>query len=431
MKIGNFEELATTQERRDALDICEAGLQAVDTRRVIEDKVKLVGQVLSVAENSYDLSKFDDVYLVGIGKCSANAARVIEELLGPRIKAGVVIDVCDPANSTCIQYFKGSHPLPTEENIEATGKIIGLLTNATKKDLVLAIVSGGGSTLLCKPESHTCLAERDLVAALNGAGATIKELNTVRKHISLARGGYLAKYAYPAKLVSLIFSDVPGDDLQFISSGPTVRDKTTVLSAEKILAKYGISDTAGIGPANLIETPKERKYFNKVDNFLILSNVTALTVMKDKAKELGYIAEIVTSKLVGLTQKVARKLIREIRERASGTVLLYGGETTVIVQPGGNGGRNREVAMRATQGIRTDELVISIASDGADNGSVAGAIADVATKQLARKSKMKVADYVVRSDSGSFFEGIGQTIVTGNTGSNVSDLFLSMKSKTK
>jgi glycerate-2-kinase len=333
-----------------------------------------------------------------------------------------------------ITAYQGTHPLPSEQNVEATKKIIELLSGRDEKDLVIFVISGGGSTLLCQPRNHTCAEEAAIFKCLSAAGATIQELNTVRKHISLARGGFLAQYAYPARVISLIFSDVPGNNPEFIASGPTVRDTTSVAEAEKIMEKYGVREKCarlpggqGLLPDILIETPKNEEYFRKVENILLVSNDVALGAMAEEAKKQGFSPQIVTDVMVGESRNVAGQILESLERSGPKTVLLYGGETTVTIKGDGRGGRNLELALAALKGIGEGELIMTLASDGRDNGEYAGAICDTITYEAAEKAGLDPEKFLADNDSYGFFGKAGNYILTGDTGSNVSDLVIAIK----
>ncbi|MDP2598355.1 MAG: DUF4147 domain-containing protein [Candidatus Liptonbacteria bacterium] len=427
-KIKNFDELAKNDARRAALEIAEAGLEAIDTRKVLHDTVKLNGNTLSVASNDFSLEKIKRFLFVGVGKCTLDAAAALEDILGDKISSGVAVDVKTAENEfKKIKSFRGTHPLPTQANVEAAEAVVGILGNLTKDDLVLFVISGGGSTLLCLPEDMGCREEASIIQAMIRAGAKIQEINTVRKHLSLARGGYLAKYAFPAQVVSLIFSDVPGDDIQFIASGPTVMDTTTIEDAGEILARYNILNTCGMEKCGLIETPKEDKYFENVHNVLTVSNSLALAAMKTKAEELGFAAMICTSCLKGEARDVGLAITKELHAAGPKTALLYGGETTVTVRGRGRGGRNLELALSAMRDINEGELVMSVASDGIDNGPFAGAICDTMTKKAAVEAGLALEDFLRDNNGYPLFEKIGNYLMTGDTGSNVSDLMIAVK----
>lgn len=427
-KIKNFDELAKNDARRSALEIAEAGLKAIDTKKVLRDTVRLNGNTLSVAGNNFSLEKVKKLLFVGVGKCTIDAAAALEEILGDKISSGVGVDVkAVEKEFKKIKSFQGTHPLPTQANVEAAKAVVGILGNLTKEDLVLFVISGGGSTLLCLPEDMGCREEASIMQAMIRAGAKIQEINTVRKHLSLARGGYLAKYAYPAQVVSLIFSDVPGDEIQFIASGPTVMDTTTIEDAGEILARYNILNTCGMEKCGLVETPKEEKYFENVRNILAVSNSLALTAMKTKAEELGFAARICTSCLKGEARDVGLAIAKELHATGPKTALLYGGETTVTVRGQGRGGRNLELALSAMRDIDDGELIMSVASDGIDNGPFAGAICDTMTKKAVLDAGLALEDFLRDNNGYPLFEKIGNHLMTGSTGSNVSDLVVAIK----
>src|SRR3989344_961838 len=239
-KIKNFDELALTDARRAALEIAEAGLAAIDTDGVIRRTVFFDGTWLTIGAERFDVNEIGRIIVSGVGKCAVEAVHTLEDILGDRISAGVVLYPTGEAAFKYVQAFRGSHPLPTEENVRGARAMVDSLADLSDRDLVLFVVSGGGSTLLCLPEDAQCKNESKIIQALMRTGATIQEMNTVRKHLSLARGGHLAKYAYPARVVSLILSDVPGNDIQFVASGPTVRDNTNVSDAAATLTAYDI-----------------------------------------------------------------------------------------------------------------------------------------------------------------------------------------------
>lgn len=426
-KIKNFETLAATDLRRAALTIAEAGFRAINTESRVKAEVVLRGENLRIRDWSVDLKDVGRIFVVGIGKCSTEAGAALEEILGERIAGGVIIDVKQGAILKRITAYKGSHPLPSNENIKAATSIVGLLRGLEERDLVIFIVSGGGSTLLCLPQDRGCEEEASVLYALMDAGATIQEINTVRKHLSLARGGYLAEYAYPAQVVSLIFSDVPGNDIQYVSSGPTVKDLTTIEDAEEILAKYNILMVCGIEKCGLIETPKDDKYFAKVKNIMIVSNELALASMREKAQELGFTPAVRSAAITGETREVAQRVVEELHAAPPKSALLYGGETTVTVKGKGKGGRNLEFALSALRLMQSGEVVMAVASDGRDNSDFAGAICDTITKEKAATKNLDLETYLNENNEYPFFEAIGDYLMTGDTGSNVSDLVIALK----
>lgn len=437
-KIKNYDEIALNPSRKNLLEIIEAGLEAIDTRTVIQNQISIKNNQLCVGTEFCSLRNTDRIFLIAIGKCAYAAAEALEQILKERLSGGLIMGIGNYRNRLRrVRVFMGTHPQPTEQNIAATKELTELLSNLKKHDLVLAVISGGGSTLLCLPDTNTCAEEEMILKALTEKGATIAEINTVRKHTSLARGGYLAKYAYPAQVISLIFSDVPGNDLQYIASGPTVKDNTTVKDADKVLEKYGVLQECGIDHCGLSETPKDDKYFRKVSNIILVSNQTALAAMSRQAERLGYEATICDSCLRGEASVIGKSIANSIGRAKPKTALLYGGETTVTLrrfndfepaqQTFGTGGRNQELALSAIRFIKNNELVLSLASDGRDNGPVAGAIADSTSRDQAKRLGLNAADYLSRHNSYDFFRRLKGQIITGDTGSNVSDLVVAIK----
>jgi len=422
-QIKNFDELATTVARRNALEVLEAGFVAVQTKNIISSKVLRRYSTLLIQGKKINLDAYERVFLIGIGKCAADAALALEDIIGDEITGGIVVDVRGAPLKHSLSRV-GSHPLPSEENVEITRSIESLIKNATEEDLILVVVSGGGSALLCLPHDVKCEKISEISKELMDQGASIRELNTVRKHMSDIAGGQFARSAFPARVVSLIFSDVPGDDLSVVASGPTVLDKTTVEDAERILQKYDIKSLCNLPYCELVETPKEEKYFEHVTNILLATNETALFAMKQKAGELGYATDIVDTKLEGEARDVGARLIREAREEKE--CLLYGGETTVTVKGNGKGGRNQEVALGGLLHMRDGVILIAAASDGWDNSNVAGALVDIETKQKAEKLSVSAEQFLSDNNAYEFFKRTGAHINTGRTGINVADFYVTL-----
>jgi len=432
MKIQNSEELGRTELRKIALKIAERGLEAIDTKSAIQESVRLDGDTLIVSSKKFSIAKSGKLIVIAVGKCAIDAACALEEIMEKKITGGIVLDVRENNAHAFpnIEYFAGSHPAPSDTNVEVAKKIVSLLSDLTVDDIVLFVISGGGSTLLCLPEEGvSCLDEKIILEELTASAVPIGEINIVRKHMSLARGGHLAKYAYPAKVISLIFSDVPGNDTSVIASGPTVKDETTIKDADEILLKYGILAKCGIEHCGLVETPKEDKYFENVYNAIIVSNEKALSAMRKEAEGLSFDVLVEDTSLNGEAREVGERIAHRIKETNPKTVLLYGGETTVVVKGKGRGGRNQELALSALHHINTgdSELVLSLASDGRDNGKYAGAIADSETRGKTESMNLDITEYLENNNATEFFEKIEDLIITGDTGSNVSDLIIAIK----
>ncbi len=421
--IKNIDKLATTSLKKDALDILEAGYQSINTEKVITSSVKVEGGHLLVEGRDIDLNNYNKVCFVGIGKCAADTAIVFEHILGDYLTSGIVVDVRGVTLQK-IKSYVGTHPLPSEVNITATQSIKELLEGASENDLILTVISGGGSALLCLPHDLKCEMLINITKTLMEKGANIEELNIARKHLSLIQGGQFVKLAYPAEVISLIFSDVPGNDIGTIASGPTVFDTTTKQDAQRILAKYDILTTCNLPDCDVVETPKEEKYFTKVDNILLLTNKTALSAMKTHAEGLGYRSLVAYDKVEGDASIIGQLIASQAKSR---TCMLYGGETTVVVNSSeGKGGRNQELVLGALPYLKEDMVIIAAASDGWDNSDMAGAIGDKALFKKAEQEGLDIHDYLNKNNSYEFYEILGGHIETDRTGSNISDLYFTL-----
>ncbi|MCX6786611.1 MAG: DUF4147 domain-containing protein [Candidatus Kaiserbacteria bacterium] len=435
--IQNFDTLAENSLRRDALAIAEAGYEAINVGNALRNKLRIENDELILDPARCRLAG-RRVFFVGVGKCALVAAEEIEKIFGDSLAGGIALDVSSHEQKLKkIEAIIGSHPLPSEKNVEATKRIIEFLSDRREDDLVIMVISGGGSTLLCLPESpmtyadepstksDLVLGESALFKELTSRGAPIQDMNIVRKHISSARGGGLARAAYPAEVISLIISDVPGNDIEFISSGPTILDNSTVADAKEILKKYDIASAENI---SLIETPKEVTYFERVTNILFLSSSDALVAMQNEAAKRGYQAEITDDHFSGEARDVGRNIIEKLHDAQPKTALLYAGESTVTLNESqGIGGRNQEMALATLSDIRDDELILPFASDGHDNTDHAGAIGDIVSRAHADIHKLSVKEYLDAHRSYDFFSKTGDALITGYTGSNVSDLIIALK----
>ncbi len=423
--IKNKSQLSTTDLKKDALEILEAGYESIATERLIHSKIHLTDDGICLKDQNICFDDFEKIYLIAVGKCAVNSAKVLEEMLGDRIEEGVVLDV-KTSNFKHLISKAGTHPLPSEQNVAITESIAEILEKATKKDLILTFISGGGSSLMCLPYESTVENQKQFIDELMREGASIHELNTVRKHISQIKGGQFAKLAYPATVVSAILSDVPGDDLSVVASGPTVMDKTTTKDAEKVIKKYQMENSMKVLDIKLHETPKEKKYFEKVTNVLLGSNTVALEEMKRRAEELGYNAYIEDTKLEGEARSVGVELSN--KEYLPESCHLWGGETTVLVKnKQGIGGRNQEFILGALPYIKEDMVVIGAASDGWDNSDTAGAIADYDLYAKVLDERVDLEKFLEENNSFKFFEQVGGHIHTGRTGSNVADFYIILK----
>ena len=420
--VKNYDALATTPSRRDALAIAAAGLSAIDTEYVIKDSVKIVNtptcDVLDIKGNKYELSKFRSIHLIGFGKVVCKATASLEMIFGDRLTSGIVIGN-EKAVCNTVESFTGSHPLPSKLNVEASGAIVTLSEGLGENDLVIVVVSGGGSAMLCWPPEE-CEQGQKLYEEFLKTGGTIAELNTIRKHISSVKGGGLAKILYPATVVGLIFSDVPGSgDSVYaeVASGPTYRDSSTVVDAEAVLARYHMQGY------KLNETPKEDMYFTRVTNIPLVSNHEALQAMASCGKELGYDTTIVSDTVYDAPEKALDIMFSELT--GSKKLILAGGEPMLQVPANhGKGGRNEHIALLALDRIGDSQTFYSLASDGHDNNTAAGAIADITTRTKVTAASLDTKTYVDNFDAYSLFEKTGDLIVTGSTEANVSDLMV-------
>jgi glycerate-2-kinase len=421
MFVTNYRKVASTEERKDALEIVEAGIKASLPEEILKNKLKLKNNVLVVDKKKIDLSQFNNIYVVGGGKASYLTAKYIDGLLGDRIRDGVVIDV-KVKKLKHIRCYEGTHPYPSQKNIVATNEIISLLKKTKKDDLIITIVTGGGSSLIFNPHKLTHVKVKAITEAFFKKGANIKEMNIVRKHISDIHGGNIAKLAYPATVLGLIFSDVPFGDPSFVASGPTYLDKTTKSHAKKVADKYGIKNLP------LIETTKDKKYFKKVTNVLMLSNKDALSAMKRRAEEKGYKTRICEESFQGEASKLTKKLFTKCKMTSNKFALIAGGETIVRLKEKGKGGRNLEVAMGALDILPDKTIVVSMASDGKDNvEGVGGGIADRLVCETAKKRGYSSQEFLDKNISYNFMKDTNGLIESKKTGTNVADLVVILK----
>lgn len=420
MFIQNFDSLTTTPQRKIVLELIESALTSIQPEEVFKKNISLNGNNLLILSSSYDLSAFEHIYLIGFGKGSAKNAKLLENLLGEKLTEGFVIDT-EGQDFEKIEFTKGTHPVISKENIDFTEKVITKYSRLTEKDLVIVIVCGGGSAMFEYPHSVTLEQKIDIEKSLLKSGATIIEMNKVRQHLSDVKGGGLAQILFPASITTLIFSDVPGNDISYIASGPTAKTDSIIDDAVALIQKFNIS---GVARESFIENPKDNKYFKNVQNHIVLSNLTALNAMVEKAKELNITATIFSDKFQGEAKEAGKKLIDETN---LGEILLAGGETTVHVTGNGIGGRNQEVVLGSLSSIQAGTVIASFASDGWDNCEAAGAIGDTQTVQKAKEQNLSIKENLNNNSSLDFFIKTGDAIRTGRLPSNVSDLFIVYK----
>ena len=433
--------------RKDATDIFQAALKAVDPIAAVKQRLRLKGSILYLGDLSFSLNDFENIYLCGFGKAAASMARAVEEILGNRLTQGIIIVKYGHLDklSSRIKVQQAAHPIPDQNGVRGAEKIIELTRAATEKDLIICVISGGGSALLPAPQQGITLAEKqEATKALLECGAAIGEINIIRKHISSVKGGQLARLAYPATLITLILSDVIGDPVDVIASGPTAPDSSTFSDCLAILKKYHLTGKIPASVENMVrqgargaiaETPKEGdSIFVRVHNAIVANNQQAVFAAKEKAEELGYRALVLSTFIEGETRDVAvvhAAIAREILESgnplARPACVISGGETTVTIRGKGKGGRNQEFILSAAIPIAglTDTVIFSAGTDGTDGPTdAAGAIADGTTVERAQQRKMDPAFFLNQNDSYHFFKKLNDLIITGPTNTNVMDLRL-------
>ncbi|MBM4054729.1 MAG: glycerate kinase [Planctomycetes bacterium] len=436
----------TTQSlREDALKIYFAGLHSVGADVCIQKYIKVKDNCITVGRKTYDLGNYNNIYITGFGKVSGFMAAAMEKLLGERIKKGIVnVRYGYAAPCKYVKINSAGHPIPDSAGVNGTKEIIGIAKEAKENDLVFCLISGGGSALFELPYEGISLEEiRNITALLLKCGATIDEMNALRKHLSMVKGGRFAGLCR-AEMVSVILSDVINDQLDTIASGATSPDSSTFSDCERILNKYGLYQKIPVSVrkhiqnglhGNIEETPKPGdKIFAGVNNVIVGNNRTALIASKEKAQQLGYNAVILSSCIKGEAREIAKvfgAIAREIH--FSGypvkrpACIIAGGEPTVTVKGDGLGGRNQEFSLSAAMEIDglADTVILSAATDGTDGGTdAAGAMVDGATIMNAKSKKLHPEKYLSHNDSFSFFRETHELVVTGPTKTNVMDIML-------
>ncbi len=423
--IKNVEELASNPNRKIVVDLIETAYASIAPDQVFKTDFSFADNILTIKGQTFDLNNFERVFLVGFGKGSSGICKILEEKLGDKLTEGYDIDVVDET-FTKVEYTKGTHPLPSQENFDYTKKVITKLTGLSEKDFVIIVTCGGGSVLFEKPHTFTLEHMISVNKALLASGATISEMNVIRKHLSQVKGGGLAKILFPATVVNLIFSDVPGNDLSVIASAPLVKDPTSVKDAIAIFDKYALEEDQLLSPQDFIETPKEDQYFENVHNILLVSNLTALTAMEKKARSLGYEVVVTTDRQQGDARTLGKDLIQETPQ---GQILLAGGESTIKITGHGKGGRNQALVLAAIPYITEGTVLASFGSDGWDFYELAGALADSDTQKKAKEMNLDAKAFLDDDNSYEFWTKVGDGINTGKQESNVADLYIVLKKK--
>ena len=443
MIIKNRAALSTTELRKQALDIVEAGICRVLPTNIMKSAVRYdqASRVLAINDTCYNLSK-GRLFVIGGGKASGLMAETLESIIPPEdISAGVVNCKSRGYKTGRIKIIPAGHPIPDQRGVEGVKKMLALKKgyNINENDLIICLISGGGSALMPYPVDDVTLADKQKITELLlSSGAEIAEINAIRKHLSQIKGGQLGRYYFPATVVSLILSDVVGNDLAVIASGPTFPDPTTFSDAYNVLKKYSLLARAPKSVTRFLrkgyqgkvaETPKS---LNNCHSYIIGDNRLALEAMLKRARELAFTPYIVTAEQKGDTATVAWSRANEIigSRYAGYNAIIVGGETTPKLPASvGKGGRNQHYAAASMLAMRNypgQWLVASVGTDGSDFlPDVAGAIVDNISLDKARARGIDVNYYLDSYDSNTLLNKIGSSLVlTGDTGTNVGDVIL-------
>jgi glycerate 2-kinase len=444
MIIKNRQELATSNLREKALDIIEAGIERVLPGTVMQASVSFdpATKTLFINENNYRVN--GRIFVIGGGKASGLMAQTVERIIGPEnIEAGIVVDKAAPAEfrTQKIKVMQAGHPLPDERGIKAARAMLDLKGKYSicKDDLIICLISGGGSALMPCPADGLSLGDKQKVTGLLlSCGANIHEINAVRKHLSGIKGGRLAQYYSPTSVLTLILSDVVGNDMSIIASSPTYPDSSSYTDARLVLEKYNLLHKV---PGNILsvleqgchgqiaETPKS---LENVQNYIIGDNHLALEAMAAKASSSGFKPVIVTAEQAGDTAAAARQRAHEILDALykPADAIIMGGETTPVLPDNhGTGGRNQHYAaltMLLLENYPGEWLLASVATDGSDYmPDVAGAIVDSGSLANLKNKNVDIHAHLERYDSYTLLKETGNSIIfTGSTGTNVGDVML-------
>lgn len=432
--IDNREELGGTPAREIVLESLCAGILAADPASAVTEAVELAGESLRIDGMQYDLREYDRLVVLGGGKAAGRMAMALESILDDRIDDGIVVTT-SPVGCSRVRDVEGEHPIPSARNVAATTDLLELARSAGATTLVIAVISGGGSALLTAPAEGLALDDVQAVTReLLTEGAEIESINAVRKHLSAIKGGRLAEAAAPATVHGLILSDVVGDDLGVIASGPTAPDPTTYADATAVLTRYGIEPPAAV-EAHLAsgdrtarrETPGPADdLFETVTNTIVAGATESVTAAADEARDRGLDARILATGITGESREVGRTLgaiAEEVRRRGRPieppAALISAGETTVTVTGEGRGGPNQECALAAATELPAGVAFGALDTDGIDGtGPAAGAIVDASTVDDVGEATAALE----RNDAYGFLQASGDAIITGATGTNVNDL---------
>jgi hydroxypyruvate reductase len=419
--------------------IWQAALAAGEVGPLLRRSFHRRGDIVQVGDRAVDLSRIDRVFVLGCGKAGAAMALAVEDILGDRVSAGfVVVKDGHLAATRTVVLAEAGHPVPDARGVQAASRLLELASGAAVNDLVIFLVSGGGSALTPAPSAYVTLAEKQtLTRSLLAAGAAIGELNTVRKHLSRFKGGQLARAAAPALVVTLVLSDVIGDPLDVIASGPTAPDPSTFAEALSILrmrglladAPFSVRERLHAGArGEVLETPKPRDpIFGRVGHVIIGNNQLVVDAAVERARSLGYHSEVLTRELQGEARHTAQVLVERARALEPPACLIAAGETTVTVRGRGRGGRCQEFALAAALSIEGDDslTVLAAGTDGTDGPTdAAGAVVDGSTITRGRQAGLDMQAALDDNDAYRVLRATGDLIVTGPTNTNLLDLYL-------
>ncbi len=428
--------------RTDALKIFQAGLSAADPRAAVLRVLGRQGTTLLLNRAPVGELTRGRVIVVGVGKAGAPMAQGVEAVLGDEIDVGAVtVKYGHLAPTRRVQLYEAGHPLPDENGVRATREIVARLRALNADDLVICVISGGGSALMeWLVEGVTLDDLRAFTNELLRSGATIYELNTLRKHISRVKGGQLARLAQPARVIALILSDVLGSPLDIIASGPTAPDSSTFADCLAIVERYGLRAKL---PASILDhytrgaqgqisdTPKaDDPLFARVTNVIVADNRLACDAAADAARARGYAVEILSTQLQGEARMLGMELAAQVLRARPMTCLLAGGEPTVAVKGKGKGGRAQELVLAAAREIDGKDpiVVLSAGTDGTDGPTdAAGARADTTTLARARGRGLDANAMLEDNDAYHFFAALNDLVITGPTNTNVNDLMICLR----
>lgn len=407
-----------------AVDCLTAGIEASLPARAVERHCRLDGETLTIRDTEYDLSAYDEVLVLGGGKGSDHLAASLEALLGEKLTDGVVVTNERAADPDRVTVLEGEHPTPGEGSIAGASAVLERAADATERTLVLAAIAGGGSALLCAPAEGLAVEHvRAVTDGLLDAGASIGEINTVRRACSQIKGGGLAAAATPATVVGVLVSDVVGDDPAVIASGPTVTTKTDPEAALGVLERYGVG---GDVRSWLADATPTKATDTAVDNHIVVSGRDAIDAARDVAREADYETCVLSTRIEGEASEAGRfhaAVAAEIADSGdpveTPAVLLSGGETTVTVTGDGDGGPNCEFALAGAVDLPPDAVLAAIDTDGGDGSTdAAGAVVGASTVT----DPTTASDVLANNDSYGYLDDCGALLRCGATGTNVNDL---------